>query len=281
MRVFLSGGLGNQLFQVSAARYFSHTQGTELHLDPTWTQVSRHPNNTELNRFLKLLPEEKFVRARPLFVGVAELLLSEKLAGNNWGLKGDFLPYRHSNLALDFNHPKHIRAISGSFPQPDAHRLIAAVGKNVSLSLPILDHLDLPDRYVAIHLRGGDYFSLGEAFGVLSRDYYREALELVDADMPLVWVSNDPSHANEIVGHFGHRENTILTSASMDPFTTLSVISRGDAVIAANSSFSWWGAEIRDAARLKIAPSNYTPKSDSNWMIHEGWTSIQASWRRT
>jgi len=214
-------------------------------------------------------------------VGAAELLLSEKLAENNWGLKRNFLPYRHSNLVLDANHPKSIRAMSGSFPQPDPHLALVALGKNVSLALPDTDQLGLPDRYVAIHLRGGDYFKLGDAFGVLGQDYYRQALEFVDADMPLVWVSNDASHANEIVGHFGHRENTILTSASMDPFTTLSVISRGDAVIAANSSFSWWGAEIRGAVRLKIAPSNYTPKSDSNWMIHEGWTSIQASWRRT
>lgn len=278
MRVLLSGGLGNQLFQVTAARYFSHVQGTDLHLDSTWTKVSRHPNNTELQRYLKLLPNEKFVGARPLVVGAAELVLSEKLAQNNWGLGRGPLPYKHSNSVLDPVHPKHIRAISGSFSQHDAHLVLATVDKNVSLKLPATEHLGLPDRYVAVHLRGGDYFALGDAFGVLGRDYYEKALELVDRDIPLIWVTNDAAHANEIVGHFTHRDNKILSSESFDPFTTLAVISGGDTLIAANSSFSWWGAEISSSIRLKIGPAHYSPKFADNWMIYGDWISVPSAW---
>lgn len=278
MRVFLSGGLGNQLFQVSAARYFSHTQATDLRLDQTWTKVSRHPNNTELHRYLNLLPNEKFVGARPFVVGAVELVLSEKLTENNWGLGSGFFPYKHSNSVLDTVHPKHIRAISGSFAQHHAHLVLASFDKSVSLKLPITEHLSLPDRYVAIHLRGGDYFALGDSFGVLGRDYYKEALELVDRDIPLIWVTNDAAHANEIVGHFTHRDNRILSSESLDPFTTLAVISGGDSLIAANSTFSWWGAEISSSIRLKIAPAQYSPKSVGNWMIHGDWISVPSAW---
>jgi hypothetical protein len=227
---------------------------------------------------LNLLPNEKFVGARPLVVGAAELVLSEKLAENKWGLGSGFFPYKHSNSVLDAVHPKHIRAISGSFSQHDAHLVLASLGKNVSLKLQSTEHLSLPDRYVAIHLRGGDYFALGDAFGVLGRDYYKGALDLIDRDIPLVWVTNDAAHANEIVGHFSHRDNKILSSESLDPFTTLAVISGGDAVVAANSSFSWWGAEISNSIRLKIAPADYSPKSSGNWMIHGNWISVPSSW---
>lgn len=98
--------------------------------------------------------------------------------------------------------------------------------------------------------------------------------------LPLVLLTNDVSQATMIINELGLDSPLFLGPSDLGPLESLAVLSKASAVIAANSSFSWWGAELSEKSQLKIAPSNYTPNSKSNWMFHEGWTSIQASWMR-
>jgi hypothetical protein len=281
MRVFLSGGIGSQLFQISAARLVSIELGCHLKFDPSWTRISRHPDNQSLESRLQLEERESFAKSRPLLLGAIELTVSQKFLRNMWSLSSAGVLANHSDQVTDLFFRGRLSAMSGNFTDPHPHVALKSLGKNVAVTLPDANPLKDLEEYAALHVRGGDYFELGDSFGVLDSDYYRKALETLPLGLPLVVLTNDVSHATTVIDQLGLDAPLIFGPSDLGPLESLTVLSKASAVIAANSSFSWWGAELSHRHQLKVAPSSYTPKSGSNWMIHEGWTSIEASWMRS
>lgn len=208
------------------------------------------------------------------------MTISQRLLRNMWTMKHSGVIAKHSDDARDLAHRGKLLALSGNFADPHPHVALKACGKNVTLALP-KNPLESLSNYAALHIRGGDYFELGDSFGVLSEEYYRRGLEILPDGLPVVVLTNDVAHANQVISGLDISPQLVFGPSELSPLQSLAVLSNASAVIAANSSFSWWGAELSLTNQIKIAPATYTPMSDSNWMVHEGWTSIPASWRQS
>ena len=101
--------------------------------------------------------------------------------------------------------------------------------------------LDLPHR-TAIHVRRGDYSQHESYFAALDPKYYEEAMAmtrppyLVFSD-DIAWCRrNFPSDCIFMEGNRNYEDLMLMASC--------------DAVIAANSTFSWWGAWLSTGRRI-------------------------------
>jgi hypothetical protein len=134
---------------------------------------------------------------------------------------------------------------------------------------------DLPP-YVCVHLRRGDYreWHGGRA---LPTTYFTDALRSLGdlGGMPVVVISDEPeSAATELAEFPGAR---VETNPAMVDFLLLM---NASAVVASNSSFSWWGAWLnRTPGACVIVPEHWFGFADGverpRGVLARGWTSMR------
>ncbi|MFZ5553787.1 MAG: alpha-1,2-fucosyltransferase [Bacteroidota bacterium] len=117
----------------------------------------------------------------------------------------------------------------------------------------------LEKKYVALHIRRGDYLAHGgEELGgydmTLPVSYYRDCLSQITADeYNVVFVSDDIEFVKK---EFGRKENYFFENN--DEITDFQVLLNADVLVIANSSFSWWAAWLNEKANKKVfAPEYY------------------------
>ena len=112
-----------------------------------------------------------------------------------------------------------------------------------------------PKGTVSVHVRRGDYCKLRDHHPPLTLDYYREAMSRWPRGTPFMVFSDDPEWCDY---HFDDWPNVRVmekrsAAADMDLMSRCS----GGHIIA-NSSFSWWGAWLRETpGKLVVAPCPY------------------------
>ena len=278
LRVFLNGGTGNQLFQISAARLYAQNHSVKLAFDPSWTAVTRHRSNLDTISFLSLKENEKILPRRPFALSAAELVASERILGNKWLLDKNFRFRGHNNDIQALISVSGVRALAGVFADPSVHHELALSNAQISVNWPSSIGQTLPQSYATIHVRGGDYFQLGGAFGVLSKEYFKKALDLIPDNIPHYWVTNDVEYATEVSNAFPERANSVFGPEEMSTFETLKILSESKYLVASNSTLSWWGNALSRNNQTAIGPSSYSPQSTSNWMITDSWVTVEACW---
>lgn len=102
----------------------------------------------------------------------------------------------------------------------------------------------LPEKYLVVHVRGGDFFQLAKTQGVLSYAYYREALlKFSDTNhLSVILVTDDLQNVNRISERIN--PDLILGPDDLNEWQTLKLMSNASGLIMANSTFSWWGGRI-------------------------------------
>jgi hypothetical protein len=103
-----------------------------------------------------------------------------------------------------------------------------------------IENVEVFEKFVAIHLRRGDYFNLKNTFGVLSFEYYERALNKVAMpDLPIIIFSDDLDEARALGVRIG--AHSVLGPEQANPWQVIKYLSKAGVVITANSSLSWWG----------------------------------------
>jgi hypothetical protein len=105
---------------------------------------------------------------------------------------------------------------------------------------------------VAVHVRQGDYIGLEHIYGKGSSAYYGQALALGQENISnrKIWLFTDRKDLLTTV-----KPERILGPQDLDrPIETLGLMSQTNCLIAANSSFSWWGALLTSEGTPVYAP---------------------------
>jgi len=132
---------------------------------------------------------------------------------------------------------------------------------------------------VAIHVRRGDYVG-NRTTGILAREYYVNALEILEASDREVWVfSDDIKAAQEMLGNKNRKK---WKFADRDLFGTtaesLYALSQFSDLVIANSTFSWWAASLNQESRV-ISPNKWFQNGDDPVdLISPKWISIDSKW---
>lgn len=282
-RVFLSGGLGNQLFQHA----FAHCLQQEFGEKPTLINLKRQGG----------LPHTKLV------LDTSKLQCNACNQVSNWGapLINSFLdPWqkRHSariywgeTLHLEEKPFKHLDKLAsldsyknfvGYFQNKEyVRRSEGTLRQELRMMLDqypqgqVLEDVELE----IVHVRQGDTTSAKnrERVGVLSSDYYKNILEH-GSRMTRVVVTDDLEGAKKTLSKF--RIDLWMGPNDLDTLQALNLMSRATRLVTANSTLSWWAgflAVSNEAEVIIPKPFFISKELDSREAFEYGGFRTQAS----
>ena len=283
------GGLGNQLFIYSLGHALSARLACELYIDRSWfaTQSLR---SYELATFASTgleLAEKRWETGR---LRSSKRSVMASLSRELRRISGTTL--REQSFRFDeriFSVSAGAR-LEGYFQSPhyfasaqdSLRKQMRAISRPSVWYSQTREHLDSVGRWVAVHVRRGDYLNPGirDLHGIVEKPYYLAALEVVNRIVPgLVPIvfSDEPAVASEMLSHDFPTAIFIENSASSAPIETINLMARSQAVVMANSSFSWWGGWLGDSdSRPVIVPRPWfdTPQFDDRDLFPAQWISL-------
>lgn len=146
---------------------------------------------------------------------------------------------------------------------------------------------------IFLHVRRGDYVATPDHHPTLTTDYYQQALERFDSDIPVLVFSDTLDWVREQdflkSDRFLLSENHIkypnkiklgdgTIQQSLIPYWDLCLMTLCKGGIIANSSMSWWGAWLQNNTGKIVAPSKWFGKAYDNFdtkdLIPERWEKI-------
>lgn len=138
---------------------------------------------------------------------------------------------------------------------------------------------------IAVHVRGGDYASGGNKWGVLSPKYYvaavKQTFRVLGNTAPLWIFSDDRNRSEQVAVQLSGIASVELRSCppSLDPVSDMVAMSRAAALVTANSTFSWWAAFGLRRGSPVILPSPWL-QTDGNRVdpYLPGWHTCPAVW---
>lgn len=228
----LVGGLGNQMFQIAVAYAHAKRMNTEA-IFPNSCQVVLGRNKNYYDTIFKNIK-----RGMISFVGTYYKEPSYKFSP---------LP-TNSRLYLD--------GYFQSFKYFNEFR-------NEILNLFNLSNVEIKHNSVALHVRRGDYSNFPDIHPILPLKYYEKAIEklkeLKGDDLTIYIFSDDIEWCKKNINF----KNSIFVDE--EDYISISMMSKCDHNIVANSSFSWWGAYLnQNPNKIIIYPSLwFGPKGPS------------------
>jgi hypothetical protein len=296
VRVFLRGGLGNQLFQYAAGFALSVRIGSELVIDPRLLPIVSLEKNGVLHR-----PEEiSSFRHKGIIVrdnegsvtrnqNFARLLQLERMVGDAFGSTAlsilGSVASESRDLRSHFSKLKIPARINSYCSHPDffaphANELRAQI---YSLSQPsefFLTHESRVEKEqpIGLHLRLGDYQNLENIYGRLTSKYFEKALLELSHKQDLWIFSDEPDKAKNILGKKFQNSYFVPSHASSRPLEALILLSKMKRKVLSNSTFSWWAAYLGHPKQVKtIFPRPMFAKggpTEAEGYLLEGWHQV-------
>jgi hypothetical protein len=280
--VILEGGIGNQLFQYTAAKKISLQTGSRLILNNYRLSVSRSHrkfflNQLNINDRIIPWPLNRILQNKPLL-----------------------------NLKPD---NRIIKLISDSDPKPPNCKIILMSGyfmnksniigmermlnKNMVLVNPSSQFKTASMRLghensISIHIRRGDYVS-NTAFGTIGPEYYRRAMDFMveKVENPLFCVFSDEPEWVKSLKQFWSGRRVFFVHEKISDLEELFLMSSCHHQIIANSTYSCWAAYLNSMpGKIVIRPETYfsDSKLSNPDIFPDDWISIPndfASWENT
>ena len=290
--VLLRGGLGNQLFQYFAGQLVAQATAGQLVLDTSESSLTH--DRVGITAFHHRGRERVVLRPT---LGLSPAVDLRYLAWRE-SRAGDVALSRITDMNSIIEITRAASAcplvLDGFFASPE----IPAECRDRGIAL-VMD-LRKPSRWyeelfsqvdtvdpVMIHVRRGDYRQNSQ-WGLLGADYYRDALEAVGYDWQRqIWVfSDEPATALELIGEVVPSQNlTPIVPPRRSPAAeSLVLMSRASTLITANSTMSWWAAQMGGMVvaapvpfhPLRSADSGLTPLSPGP--TFQNWFNVPVSW---
>lgn len=256
IRVKVTGGLGNQLFKTLVGISFAKEFKSGLVLDTSWYNKKRkksdpvNPRKFEIDAFPELKKEfEIHARVNPSVLDdrIGQLLrrVDDKISAKfnyitDSNYSGIRLGKKHYVLDGNFENWKLLPS------DQDLRRLLRFPTKK-SLWFYEMQQIITGSRFIAIHIRRGDYLNLPQIYNILTQDYYLKGIEAarkVVGNLPIVLFSDDSKGALEWISNKFPIDFIVPNSSDESPIEILELMSNGTAIVCAHSTFSWWSAKI-------------------------------------
>ena len=274
--VRLSGGLGNQLFQLSAV-YFSNDfcNLTEVILDTRFLNTYETSRDFELDFILRHLPYVKIKTQQSGFCALASTLRLGKFINRSIGC----IAFVGTVSKLRSVRDKSISwlILDGYFQHPDIffdnkirkflfRRLASEFSYlRVNLNLPITSGL------VSVHIRRGDFVTSKAAsnvFKTVPLNYYREAVRSFPSTVVFLVFGDDRSVVGDFAKEIEGIDAGLLELTLKEEFMFMALC---DHHIISNSTFSWCASQFGDpAGKRVIAPRDWyvnTRRSRTNPLL--------------
>jgi hypothetical protein len=253
--VFLQGGLGNQLFQVAAAKSLALDLNDDFAInhDICYTPNQGQKSGKYKNTFFKNIKETKFIPN--LLYKEPEYIYNEIPKVKNITIHGYFQSEKYFR--------KHKQEIIKDYTLDQSwFNEINEWKKSNKINR----------KTVGVHVRRGDYLKFSHHHKTNALEYYIEAFKHFE-NVDFVIVSDDMEWVKQnIIG------DNIYYSDFYDEIKDFCLLTSCDHNINTNSTFSWWASYLNKNINKKIyVPSEwYTKEADCDIkdLIPEKWIKI-------
>lgn len=306
IHLYLTGGLGNQLFQISAALSQIRNSDDLILVDTKLGNPRSTAGKPDLLHFELLNQVVEFDSNPSVFMKkVAGFLLRmgifprgmERNYGISWSLCriGEFLLSLHFrkkiNLRLSSDvgfceiSSAHNPLLLGYFQSyryleqiASPNSLMTIIPRAMSSKLNLLIELAKNEQPIFVHYRFQDYL-VEKNFGIPGIQYYRECLEKFHVGKRRIWVfSDDQQLAKQTMPQEYASQTFFVDDEGLTPAEILHLFRYGTDYVIANSSFSWWGASLTFSPTAKVmCPSPwFFGMPEPRDLISPSWTRVSA-----
>lgn len=292
MKIELSGGIGNQLFQYSLGKYLQHRNGIELTFVSAPLGVRENPHKSKLEDF-DFGVNVNILNRNPvtMFLSRANRYLSHRVPKYNLLNQWVFRNYTQIDVGFDekilmLHRPRSVRGYFQSYLYAECFRSELISGfELITPSKRFLAYaaeakVNAP---IIVHLRRGDYAQLSTSVGILGANYYFNGIKALigSNSQKQIWIFSDDPNASLALAtqleEMGLKE--IRTGFEMTDSETLKLMSLGSGMVIANSTFSWWSAFLGKYGDNVVAPQKwYRGMQDPKDLIPKNWKLIPSSW---
>lgn len=292
MKIELSGGIGNQLFQYSLGKYLQLQKGTELTFVSAPVGVRENPHKSKLEDFdfgvnINILSRNPVV----MFLSRVDRYLSHRVPKYNLLAQWFFRNYTQISVGFDEKVIKlhKLRSVRGYFQSYlYAESIKSELISGFELITPSKCFLACAaeakvNTPIIVHLRRGDYAQLSTSVGILGADYYFNGIKALigPSSQKQIWIFSDDADASFALAtqleEMGLKD--IRTGFEMTDSETLKLMSLGSGIVIANSTFSWWSAFLGKYGDNVVAPQKwYKGMQDPKDLIPKNWKLIASSW---
>ena len=295
--VRLAGGIGNNLFQYSAGKYLSDRLKLPLILEKSFLsknvkdfEILLSLNSSEITNkshsaklvlfFLRINLIERILFklgrssrvAQELFYRMFKIYFSNEFGydyrldkiKNSVIIMGYFQSWRYARYLIDSQELNSLLLNQSSWYNQTKAK--------IQLVNPIV-----------IHIRRGDYTNVAESIGLLSYNYYNEALKALPIEFrdKEIWVFSDEIEKAKYLfsENKGHRIHFVDSPVNVSAFEVIHLMSFGEVHIIANSSFSYWAAILSKNSKLVIAPTKWFKSlPDPIELLPKDWVRVASDW---
>lgn len=247
----LSGGLGNQMFQIAACISLANRLGYIAMFDPT----------------IHFLPFQG-----KKFLSYKDNVFNNLIINKNLLIKNQYISEKYDYIQIPDIEPFTI--IKGGFQSEKYFdkNLINNIFsiKNQHKKLLTNKYGDLTNK-VSVHVRRGDYLKLWPHHIFVGEEYYTKAIEMMGDKEYLVFSDDINWCKSFFKGKFDFIQD--------EDYNELYLMSMCEHNIIGNSTFSWWGAWLnQNPLKRVIAPKTWFGPGYSHWdtkdLIPEDWIKI-------
>lgn len=222
----LQGGLGNQMFQISACVALALENNVDyvFDLEKCHTPNQGNPSTKYIKNIFRKIPNQKNILTQETF-------------------------YEKSFAYHEIEYVKNLNLI-GYFQSEKYFK----PHENYIKKLFTIENVELPcdEKITSVHIRRGDYVSKPEYHNVLDKKYYESAIDFI-GEGSFIFFSDDMPWVKE-----NFKSKNYIYSDCDDEISDFYMMSKCDNNIISNSSFSWWAAYLNKNLNKKIV----TPKHE-------------------
>jgi len=295
VEIELVGGLGNQLFGHFAGTYYAQKFNRHLIIDLTQVSLGLTNHGSELTSF-KFSESLEFMRFNPGRIANLMKRVLDKLSIRFKLIR--YFRYKFSGIYQSkevgfdsfLERKSEISRIQGYYQTWKYVDYLKEGGVDVSLEIANPSNWFLKQQNkikeedpIVIHVRRGDYKYTNSSVGLLSKTYYKNAIEIVNNNCKInnFWIfSDDIADSQELLdGLVPEKSNWVSPPIGSDPAESLILMSLSKVIIIANSSFSWWAAKTGMKKELVIAPNPWFKSLRSpSYLIPNSWQQTESNW---
>lgn len=265
----ITGGLGNQLFTYARLATYAYRNGINLQIDGSISErvLGRAPDLFDfkllgeprilLNSYSSAAVQRERFLWRSSFTRSISKRHRESVLGNSeisrknldgWKVRGFFQDYK---VAEDFIDIFGENAISLQKESRELSRTSDEISQK---------------SVAAIHVRRGDYLNYQDSFGLLSDDYYVNALKTLSEKKNLseaIVFTDSPEMVEELRDKLDMKSR-IISPSDLSTSETMVLMSRCSGLVTSNSTFSFWAGILGN--NLEVVVPDPWFKSTDAWL---------------
>lgn len=262
----LSGGLGNQLFQLALGLAVFGHPGRDFLLDSRIVDAKGSKRNLAIG---ELLDEASFVTVHDLPFNL--LRKYKKPFLKNWNFEAEGFGWKtlverqklfDSDLVFNFG-----SYVIGSFIHPAywgnrQTKIIEEIDSLIRNRISGFSEQSRDPGLLGVHIRRGDYRTDSKTrnfHGLCGLEYYGRSLEVLSnqSDFREVIIFSDEFNvAAKFSSYFDFRSVPVRIDNSENPLELLLQMSKCNTFIGCNSTLSWWAAFL-GPSKTRILPSQW------------------------